>query len=60
MSAIEEQLEKLETANAELEAQLLEPEVYSDHVKAKDIQDQLSANENEMEQLMEEWESLEH
>ncbi|RQW21441.1 ATP-binding cassette domain-containing protein [Bacillus sp. C1-1] len=59
LSAIEDQLEKLEAANAELEAQLLEPAVYSDHVKAKAIQDQLSENEIEMEQLMEEWESLE-
>ncbi|MFB4210289.1 ATP-binding cassette domain-containing protein [Shouchella sp. JSM 1781072] len=56
--AIEEQIESLELENQELETQMLEPDVYSDHVKAKEIQDQLASNGQKMDALMEEWESL--
>ncbi|MFS0787869.1 ABC-F family ATP-binding cassette domain-containing protein [Shouchella sp. 1P09AA] len=56
--SIEEQIESLELENQELETQMLEPDVYSDHVKAKDIQDQLASNGKKMDALMEEWESL--
>lgn len=56
--SIEEQIESLELENQELETQMLEPDVYSDHVKAKEIQDQLASNGQKMDALMEEWESL--
>lgn len=55
---IEKQIEALEEQIADHEKRLLDPEVYSDHDKAREINEALIVSKQEVEQLMEEWTHL--
>lgn len=52
---IEATIETLEEKISEYNVQLCEPEIYQDHEKTLEIQEQLTAVEMSMEELMEEW-----
>ncbi|GAF14805.1 ABC transporter ATP-binding protein uup [Bacillus sp. JCM 19046] len=56
--AIEEELDQLENKNKHLEEQLIIPEIYTDHEKAQEIQAQINANNQLIDERMEEWEDL--
>ncbi|HEU5139496.1 MAG TPA: ABC-F family ATP-binding cassette domain-containing protein [Bacillales bacterium] len=55
---IEGQIETLETDIEEKEQQLLDPEVFGDHEKAGELNEELEANREKLEMLMEEWTEL--
>lgn len=55
---IEKEIEKLEKILSEKEESLLTPEVYQDHAKAQEINDEIDQNNVKLEELMEEWENL--
>ena len=55
---LEKEIEMLEETIKEMEEQLFDPEVYSDHEKAKGLNDQISTKKNELEIFLEEWTTL--
>ncbi|WP_088106092.1 ABC-F family ATP-binding cassette domain-containing protein [Halalkalibacter urbisdiaboli] len=57
---IESKIEQLETELAEHEEALCDPAVYSDHEKAQMYQQTIDEANRLMEELMEEWEQLQH
>lgn len=57
IEAIENETAELEQAIEELESELTKPDVYEDHIKVQEINDQLQLLTNQYEELMEEWES---
>ncbi|MBP3361582.1 MAG: ABC-F type ribosomal protection protein [Clostridia bacterium] len=54
----EDKIDELEKENEALNRQLLSPEIASDYIAASEITDKISANEEKLIELMEEWESL--
>lgn len=57
IEAIENETAELEQSIEELESELTKPDVYEDHIKVQEINDQLQLLTNQYEELMEEWES---
>lgn len=55
LEELEAAIEKLDEAIAHYNDELCKPEIYQDHEKSLEIQTALTATENEMEELMEEW-----
>ncbi|MBO8164070.1 MAG: ABC-F family ATP-binding cassette domain-containing protein [Brevibacillus sp.] len=55
---IEKAIAELEEMIARLEAELCQPEVYSDHVKAKERNDAIQQAKGELELLFDEWAAL--
>jgi len=53
-----EQIEELEKAADTLRNEMALPEIYSDGMKVKGLQEKLKENENRHHQLTEEWESI--
>ncbi|WP_312114448.1 ABC-F family ATP-binding cassette domain-containing protein [Brevibacillus reuszeri] len=58
LEEIEATIQKREADIAKWEEELCLPEIYSDHVQAKERNDQIHAAKNELEQLYEEWSEL--
>lgn len=58
IAEIETTIEELDTRISDLNTQLCDPEIYQDHEKSLEIQTTLTATEEELEALMEEWTSL--
>ncbi|HLQ71016.1 MAG TPA: ABC-F family ATP-binding cassette domain-containing protein [Bacillota bacterium] len=58
ITALEEDIEEHETKLAILENEMAEPEVYQDHEKALEYTKEVSELKQEIEQLMEEWATL--
>jgi ATP-binding cassette, subfamily F, member 3 len=52
---LEKAIEELEDSIQSMETALFDPDVYSDHEKAKDLNDQIATKKDELETLMEEW-----
>ncbi|UAT31054.1 ABC-F type ribosomal protection protein [Bacillus badius] len=55
---IEERIESLEAEIEEAEDLLCQPEVFQDHEKSLELQQKVEACQSEIEQLMQEWETL--
>ncbi len=55
---LEEEVSKLESENEALSAELLSGEVATDYVKAAEITEKISENEEKITKLLEEWEKL--
>ncbi|WP_163102973.1 ABC-F family ATP-binding cassette domain-containing protein [Peribacillus alkalitolerans] len=60
LEEIENKMELLEAEIASLNAQLCDPDIFQDHKKVLDLNQQLENANIELESLMEEWELLEH
>ncbi|WP_059105407.1 ABC-F family ATP-binding cassette domain-containing protein [Shouchella shacheensis] len=58
IASIEEEMESLEKAIVESETALTHPDIYSDHVRAAELQKEIHAQNEALEALMEEWEEL--
>ncbi|WP_027724880.1 ATP-binding cassette domain-containing protein [Tuberibacillus calidus] len=58
IAELEEEISSLETAVQALEQQLLDPDVYMNHEKATEVNDQLSAKKSQLEALIDEWTEL--
>ncbi|MGG4493353.1 ABC-F family ATP-binding cassette domain-containing protein [Brevibacillus reuszeri] len=58
LEEIEATIQKREADIAKWEEELCLPEIYSDHVQAKERNDQIHAAKNELEQLYDEWSEL--
>ena len=58
IAEIEATIEELDHRITDLNTQLCDPEIYQDHEKSLEIQTVLTATEEELESLMEEWTSL--
>ncbi|WZY00484.1 ATP-binding cassette domain-containing protein [Bacillus sp. FSL W7-1360] len=58
IEAIEQEIEETDAQLSALEQKLAEPEVYSDHVAAAKIQEEIDTLNKRNESLMEEWETL--
>ncbi|WP_181350532.1 ABC-F family ATP-binding cassette domain-containing protein [Thalassobacillus sp. CUG 92003] len=58
ISEIEQEIETLEGTIEENDALLCKPEVFQDHEKSLELTEQNDANHKRVEQLMEEWETL--
>ncbi|AST94810.1 ABC-F family ATP-binding cassette domain-containing protein [Shouchella clausii] len=58
IEAIETEMEQIEASISALHQQLADPDVYTDHQKAQTIQAELEQQNNALEALMEEWETL--
>ena len=58
IAEIESSIEELDARISDLNTQLCDPEIYQDHEKSMEIQTTLTATEEEMEALMEEWTTL--
>ncbi len=58
IAEIETTIEELDTRISDLNTQLCDPEIYQDHEKSLEIQTTLTATEEKLEALMEEWTSL--
>lgn len=57
---IQNLIEELENEVSEKEQQLIDPDVYTDHVKVAEINEEIQKRKNEIEYLLEEWEQLEN
>ena len=55
---LEEEIAELERENEELSAKLLSPDVATDYVKAAEISEKISSNEEDIALLLDEWEML--
>ena len=55
---LEEEVAGLETENQVLSEELLAPDIVTDYVKAAEITEKISANEEKISLLLEEWEKL--
>lgn len=55
---LEEEIARLESENETLSAELLSPDVSTDYVKAAEISDKISTNEENIATLLDEWEKL--
>ncbi|RDW20053.1 multidrug ABC transporter ATP-binding protein [Oceanobacillus arenosus] len=55
ITEIEERIEQLESEVTKIEEKMAEPEVYQDHEKSLELNQQLGAMNLEIERLMEEW-----
>lgn len=58
IAEIETTIEELDIRISDLNTQLCDPEIYQDHEKSLEIQTTLTATEEKLEALMEEWTSL--
>ena len=58
IAELEKEISSLETAVQALEQQLLDPDVYMNHEKATEVNDQLSAKKSQLEALIDEWTEL--
>ncbi len=56
--ALEEEIEEFESSIKELEAELLLPEIYSDHQLANKTNEQMNRNKEKLDELLLEWEAL--
>ncbi|GGH83381.1 ATP-binding cassette subfamily F protein 3 [Pullulanibacillus pueri] len=55
---LEEHIESIEQSISEKEEQLLNPEIYSDHDKARELNDEIVIAKEQLDTLMDEWTSL--
>jgi ATP-binding cassette subfamily F protein 3 len=55
---LEAEIDEVEQAIEEKEKRLLEPEIYEDHEKASELNDEIAADRKQAESLMEEWTEL--
>ncbi|WP_100403714.1 ABC-F family ATP-binding cassette domain-containing protein [Bacillus sp. FJAT-42315] len=58
LEEIEQQIEKIEADIAEAEELLCQPEIFQDHERSFELNEQLEKNRSEVDKLMEEWELL--
>lgn len=58
LEEIEQQIEKFEADIAEAEELLCQPEIFQDHERSFELNEQLEKNRSEVDKLMEEWELL--
>ncbi|MGM7637299.1 ABC-F family ATP-binding cassette domain-containing protein [Bacillus sp. Hm123] len=58
LEEIEHQIEKFEADIAEAEELLCQPEIFQDHERSFELNEQLENNRSEVDKLMEEWELL--
>ena len=55
---VEDEIEKCETRIAELEEQMFDPEISADSTKLKELFDEKTSLEEELETLYEKWEEI--
>lgn len=59
IEAIEKETAEFETAIEALESELTQPDIYEDHVKVQEINDELKDLHDQYEELLQEWEAAE-
>ncbi|WP_067725010.1 ABC-F family ATP-binding cassette domain-containing protein [Oceanobacillus damuensis] len=58
ITELEETIDRLESEISQMEEEMTKPEVYQDHEKSLELTDKVSSTKQEVEQMMEEWTSL--